>query len=169
MNWNNYYAGGGDFGRLSDGAVDFIASFAKGGTALDVGCGTGYLARQLAVRGFSVTGLDPSDEAIKRARSEDAAGTYHIGEITAVSGTFDLVTCKHVYAFISDKPAFLRNVKSRLKPNGIFALLTPTMDRVEPTKVGIAVDRSQLMQELGGVFEVIAQRELPGGLLLICR
>ncbi|MFH9004272.1 class I SAM-dependent methyltransferase [Streptomyces afghaniensis] len=40
------------------------------GTALDAGCGDGLLARKLAVRAASVTGVDRSPEMIKLAREQ---------------------------------------------------------------------------------------------------
>lgn len=78
-------------------------------TALDVGCGEGYLARQLAARGLEVTGVDADPAAITRARaqghtvdlldSEDdppaqsPSITYRVGDVlTEELGEFDVVT-----------------------------------------------------------------------------
>ncbi|WP_035485549.1 class I SAM-dependent methyltransferase [Geminicoccus roseus] len=53
-------------------------------SALDIGCGTGGLARVLAERGLQVTGVDPSAPAIERARREvpqarfEVAGGEHL-------------------------------------------------------------------------------------------
>ena len=46
-----------------------------GRTALDAGCGEGYLARALAARGATVTGIDLSPRLIERARAQDPHGT----------------------------------------------------------------------------------------------
>jgi ubiquinone/menaquinone biosynthesis C-methylase UbiE len=40
----------------------------SGGTALDVGCGTGELAVKLAERGFTLTATDVSEVALDKAR-----------------------------------------------------------------------------------------------------
>ena len=80
-------------------------------TALDVGCGEGYLARRLAERGLEVTGLDVDPSAIARARDQghtvdlleagdDAENplqspsiTYRVGDVlTEKLGTYDVVT-----------------------------------------------------------------------------
>lgn len=79
-------------------------------TALDVGCGEGYLARRLAERGLEVTGLDVDAGAITRARAQghqvdllDAGPdpdhpaqspsiTYRLGDVmTEQLGTYDVV------------------------------------------------------------------------------
>jgi SAM-dependent methyltransferase len=60
----------------------FIASICPAGSALDVGCGTGVLAARLAGRGFTMTGLDPSDGMLDVMRAEHP-------EIAAVRGTGD--------------------------------------------------------------------------------
>jgi SAM-dependent methyltransferase len=53
---------------------------------LDVGCGIGRVAGPLAARGYSVTGIDVSPSALRRARREAPGPTYvaldqrHVGE-----------------------------------------------------------------------------------------
>ncbi|WP_062380931.1 class I SAM-dependent methyltransferase [Demequina pelophila] len=51
-----------------DGLLPTIPEHAR--TALDVGCGEGHLARALAARGLTVTGIDSDPEAIARARGQ---------------------------------------------------------------------------------------------------
>jgi SAM-dependent methyltransferase len=67
--------------------------------ALDLATGTGYLARGLAQRGLSVTGLDVSAEMIAAARALDAAQGLSIDYATGPAeetglpaASFDLVT-----------------------------------------------------------------------------
>jgi len=92
--------------------------------ALDLGTGTGTLARGLALRGWRVTGLDISAEMVTAARQLDAAAGVGVdyvvarSEATGLPATaFDLVcagTCWHWF----DKPAAAREVYRLLKPNG---------------------------------------------------
>lgn len=49
----------------------FIAQLCAGGSALDVGCGTGALAERLAARGYEVTGVDPSEGMLEIMRARD--------------------------------------------------------------------------------------------------
>src|SRR5690349_6848665 len=81
-----------------------------GKTALDVGCGAGLLAEPLARLGAAVTGLDASAELIAVAR-EHAKATgleidYRAGELEALEGQFDLITCMEVIEHVADPAAF---------------------------------------------------------------
>jgi SAM-dependent methyltransferase len=92
--------------------------------ALDLGTGTGTLARGLALRGWRVTGLDISADMIAAARRLDAAAGVSVDYIVARSeatglpaAAFDLVsagTCWHWF----DKPAAAREAHRLLAPNG---------------------------------------------------
>src|SRR5579859_5910676 len=55
----------GYFRRLLDGPLKFDS---LGVPALDVGCGGGILAEEFARMGFSVTGIDPSEQSLNTAR-----------------------------------------------------------------------------------------------------
>ena len=61
------------FTRGTVGEVDFIEQemdHDKSKTILDVGCGTGRHAIELAKRGYKVTGIDLSDSQLQRAREK---------------------------------------------------------------------------------------------------
>jgi SAM-dependent methyltransferase len=61
------------------------------GTALDLGCGSGIWAIELARRGWEVTGVDIVDKALERARDrvqkEDAEVRLVKGDVTDLGGT----------------------------------------------------------------------------------
>jgi len=92
--------------------------------ALDLGTGTGTLARGLAVRGWRVTGLDISAGMIGAARRLDTAAGVGVDYVVARSeatglpaDTFDLVSAGTCWHWL-DKPAAAREVHRLLKPNG---------------------------------------------------
>jgi SAM-dependent methyltransferase len=92
--------------------------------ALDLGTGTGTLARGLARRGWSVTGLDISADMLDAARRLDEATGVSVRYLLARSeatgladAVFDLVcagTCWHWF----DKPAAAREAHRLLAPGG---------------------------------------------------
>ncbi|MDN4477718.1 class I SAM-dependent methyltransferase [Demequina sp. SYSU T00039] len=104
-------------------------------TALDVGCGEGYLARRLAERGLEVTAIDSDPAAIARARaqghtvdlldSEDSEHpspspsiTYRVGDVmTEELGTYDVVTAVTTLHHL-DLEAGLERLAALVAPGG---------------------------------------------------
>lgn len=91
---------------------------------LDLGCGIGQFARELAERHAEaeVVGLDPTHGMIERARRDFAHPRvrYLEGSIEAApaDGGFDVVTCMHAFPYIPDPAAAAARFKSLLRPGG---------------------------------------------------
>jgi predicted TPR repeat methyltransferase len=64
--WDNFRKNS----KINKCIVDFVKYLPKNGTVLDLGCGTGFpVDSYLENQGFIVTGVDFSNEMIKRARN----------------------------------------------------------------------------------------------------
>ncbi|UIJ70918.1 class I SAM-dependent methyltransferase [Aurantimonas sp. HBX-1] len=64
----------------------------KARTVLDIGTGSGKLARALGERGYAVTGIDPNADAIGQAKSEVPDAQFSVGTAEALpypDGSFD--------------------------------------------------------------------------------
>ena len=99
----------------------------QGRSALEVGCGGGVLTREIALMGFDVIGIDPSEPSIKIAAShayEDGLRiTYEkgVGEALAYrDGVFDVVFCCDVLEHVRDVPKVISEISRVLKPGGFF-------------------------------------------------
>jgi 2-polyprenyl-6-hydroxyphenyl methylase/3-demethylubiquinone-9 3-methyltransferase len=101
----------------------------SGRRALDVGCGAGLVCEPLARLGAEVTGIDAAPaNAIAAARHAAGSGlaiTYLAGELSALEGQFDLVTCMEVLEHVADKPGFVAGLARHLAPGGLLVLSTP--------------------------------------------
>jgi SAM-dependent methyltransferase len=106
---------------------DYVAAMElpTGATAIDVGCGTGRYAVQLARRfGLNVTGIDPgsrhahvADSDVRGRGSLDfQAGTAE--NLPVPSGTADLVWCRDVLSLVEDLGRVYREFRRVLKPGG---------------------------------------------------
>ena len=114
--------------------VDFLLDelrIPSGGAILDVGCGTGRHAIELAKRGYAVTGLDLSSEMLSRAASAAKAAGVSVELIRSNAtqfsfpGRFDaaLCLCEGAFGLLgqSDDPidqpmSILCNISRSLKP-----------------------------------------------------
>jgi 2-polyprenyl-6-hydroxyphenyl methylase/3-demethylubiquinone-9 3-methyltransferase len=105
----------------------------EGKTALDVGCGAGLLSEPLARLGATVTGLDATPELIEAARAHAAKMgleiDYRAGDVQALQGQFDLITCMEVIEHVADPGAFVQALAKPLAPDGLLILSTPNQTR----------------------------------------
>jgi SAM-dependent methyltransferase len=88
----------------------FVLGLRSGGSVLDVGCGTGALARRLTGLGYEVTGIDPSDGmlAVMRERSPGVRAVRGSGaELPFDPDSFDVVLSVATFHHIAD-PAAVR-------------------------------------------------------------
>jgi SAM-dependent methyltransferase len=93
------------------------------GRALEVGCGEGRVARDLATRGHRVTGLDASPTLLRAAAEHDPGGDYVLGAAEALpfdDGTFGLVVAYNVLMDVADMPAAVAEAARVLAPGGRF-------------------------------------------------
>ena len=127
-----------DFGDTAEDYATFRAGFPKGlferlvalevgrsgQRLLDLGTGTGTLARGFASRGCTVTGLDPSgpllDQARKLAHHDGVAVEFVVGwaEGTGLpESSFDVVTAGQCWHWF-DRPRAAIEVRRLLAPGG---------------------------------------------------
>ena len=72
----------------------------------DLGCGNGAFARKLCKDGYSVQGIDPSEQGIQQAKASDASILLEVGSayepLAERFGKFPIVTSlevvEHVYS-----------------------------------------------------------------------
>jgi 2-polyprenyl-6-hydroxyphenyl methylase/3-demethylubiquinone-9 3-methyltransferase len=103
-----------------------------GQRVLDVGCGGGFLAEELARLGCCVTGIDPSAASITAAQAHAArlglAIEYCVGAGEALpfaDTTFDIVCCCDVLEHVRDVNQVVAEIARVLRPGGIFFYDTP--------------------------------------------
>ncbi len=93
--------------------------------ALDVGCGAGFLANELARQGHQVTGIDASEASLKAAAQHDLTGAvrYVVGDARSLpfaARSFDVVTAMDFLEHV-DAPALVISEAARvLVPGGLF-------------------------------------------------
>lgn len=99
-------------------------------TILDVGCGNGFLAGQLARRGYRLTGVDWSPDGIALANKTHPNARFLVAsaydDLHAVTGeTFDVVLSTEVIEHLYEPRRLLTNARSAVRPGGLVILTTP--------------------------------------------
>jgi SAM-dependent methyltransferase len=104
--------------------VAYIRRNCPSGRLLDVGCGTGTLARRLSAAGYEVTGVDPSEGMLSVMRAADPSVAAVRGSGTSLpfeAASFDVVVTVAVMHHVAD-PAAVRAMLGEmvrvLRPGG---------------------------------------------------
>jgi 2-polyprenyl-6-hydroxyphenyl methylase / 3-demethylubiquinone-9 3-methyltransferase len=112
----------------------------QGLRVLDVGCGGGLLAEELARLGCLVTGIDPSRRSLEAARAHARASGLDIDYVHGVAealpaddGAFDAVLCCDVLEHVTDLGATIREAARVLRPRGLS--LYDTINRTVRSKL----------------------------------
>ena len=92
-----------------------------GRATLEIGCGEGRVARDLAARGHHVTGVDAAPTLLEAARDAGGAGDFLLADAAALpfpDGSFDLVVAYNSLMDMHDMPGAVREAHRVLEPGG---------------------------------------------------
>lgn len=107
---------------------------APGKKVLELGCGSGILAKHLQERGYQVTGVDISEYAIDRAQQRGIEKVYQMDINEDLSkffteGQFDAVVSQHVLEHVDDVKV-LKDALKLVKGGGIITNIVPTTNHL---------------------------------------
>lgn len=109
--------------------VETLLGGAAGKRVFDPGCGNGAFARHLKNRGFEISGVDPSEEGIARARSADPLLSLEVGSayepLAERFGRFPVITSLEVVEHVYYPRKYARCVAALLEPGGRAIISTP--------------------------------------------
>ena len=132
--WPEKYAPGGPLaGRLASLLAAVHAHAPSGGRVLDLGCGTGELARALAAAGFGVTGCDISPEMLRRAVGPPGrcAGWVRLKPgwrtLPFASDSFDAVVAASVLEYVADPVGVLAECARVVRSGGVVLCTVPDL------------------------------------------
>lgn len=118
-----------DMGGYRATLATTLAHLAPTDRVLELGCGTGSTALELAGHVAHVTAMDISPAMIEIARTKiAAAGVDNITLLTGAAGNpggvqeapFDVVLALNLLHLLPDQPAALARIHDSLKPGGLF-------------------------------------------------
>ncbi len=121
---------------VGEAIVDLVG---EGATVLELGIGTGRIARPAASAGCRVVGVDLSEEMLHEARREQSPGAAvdlvqaDIQHLPFTRGSFDAVMAVHVLHLVSDLHGTLAESVYTLRPEGYFVQGRDWVDPQSPT------------------------------------
>jgi SAM-dependent methyltransferase len=95
---------------------------------LDVGSGEGEFLASMQALGWSVEGIEPSDEAVSIARKRNlpvVQGT--LADVDLADASFDAITFRLVFEHLREPFAALQTCRRALRPGGILWIATPNL------------------------------------------
>lgn len=136
-----------EFGDLAATAAGMVierlqAAGHLSGTVVDLGCGSGILARAMTGAGYAVLGVDISHDMVDLARAEAPEAEVVVGSVhdTVIPPAVAVTAIGEVLNYAADVRAGLgaladlaRRVRSALAPGGLFVFDVTTPGRYGPT------------------------------------
>jgi len=130
--------------------------------ALDVGCGSGIISKELSKYG-TVTGIDLNEKAIEFCKKENINGDFIVSDLFSnIKGRFDLITFNAPYlpqdenindiALYGGKEGyevierFLNSVNKYLNENGKILLIFTSLSK--PDKIKKIIEKNKLKYKL---------------------
>jgi SAM-dependent methyltransferase len=108
-------------GALAQSALGDVA----GKRVLDIGCGAGASARQLAAAGAWVTGVDVSAPLLDAARQKTGGPEYLLADagVDDLRGPYDAAFSRFGVMFFEDPPAAFSHLRAAMKPGAPMAFV----------------------------------------------
>jgi 2-polyprenyl-3-methyl-5-hydroxy-6-metoxy-1,4-benzoquinol methylase len=170
-NFSQSYADGNipwDSGKPSQELIRVLKEGKLAGeTALEIGCGTGTNAIELARRGFKVTAVDYVPQAIEAAKAKAHAANVIVDlrvadVLTAqLSGPYDVVFDRGVYHClrVENLQKFLRALQNVTRPGTAWLCLAGNAKEEHTQNGPPVVTEEEIRRELGSLFEILELRE----------
>jgi SAM-dependent methyltransferase len=149
-------------GEPSPVVVAALESLAAG-TALDLGCGAGRHAVWLAERGWRVTAVDFSTEALRQGRGRASERGVEIDWVESDllayeprTAAFDLVLLAYVHVPADERRAILARAAAAVAPDGTFLLVGHDLTNIGtgapgPTSPAVLYTSDDIVAELAGL------------------
>ncbi|WP_339813577.1 class I SAM-dependent methyltransferase [uncultured Imperialibacter sp.] len=103
-----------------------VKRLAKPGSRLmDYGCGVGQFMQYMQSNKYEVTGIEPSDVGLSKARSKEMLVYQTLSEAKESAAKFDVITLWHVLEHVHDLNTTIKQLKKLLNKDGHVVIAVP--------------------------------------------
>lgn len=96
------------------------------GSLLDLGAGTGAFASYMQQSGWTVTGVEPDEQARKKAADTYSVQLYEASRFFELEENwFDVITLWHVIEHVHSLHEYITQLKKILRPRGVLFIAVP--------------------------------------------
>jgi len=115
--------------------LNLIDSFSKENkNLLDVGCGTGDFLQTAQKNNWTVSGIEPNEQARKIANKKTNNSVFEIEQLSKFEeNSFDVITLWHVLEHLPNLENQISVFKKLLKPNGTLIIAVPNYKSYDAT------------------------------------
>jgi len=117
------------------GWLPVLKNINKQANILDIGCGSGYLLKEMYLWGFkNLTGIDPF---IEKEIDDPTGIKIYKQSVFAHNGKYDFIIMNHSFEHISNPFETLQKCHELLAPNGLLLISIPVSDSFAYRKYGV--------------------------------
>lgn len=121
--------------KVERGEIINLLKPQKSERILEIGCGAGYMLRQLEKYGCTPIGIDRSPEVVKMAKKNVLGSQVIRGIADKLSFrefSFNKIVCQHLIEHLDDVASALQAWRRVLKDDGCLVIATPNCDYPDP-------------------------------------
>ena len=165
------------------GVSKVLSLLPAGSRVLDVGCGSGLIAKPFVDAGMSVVGIDLSEGMIEIARRENPAGDFRVLDLRQtdqIKGQFDAVLAVAVLLHLprQELRATMERLVAKVRPGGLLYVVVkerrddrPLEGTIAEDHLGVTIHRFfsfYTQEEIESVFrdcgmETVSSEVVPSG------
>lgn len=109
----------------------------KQGNLLDIGCGTGAFLHYMQTGGWTITGLEPDENARRNAQTLYNITPLPIDQLfTLPEKQYDAITMWHVLEHVHELHRYLDRIRQLLKPGGALLIAVPNYTSSDASHYG---------------------------------
>jgi len=113
--------------------ADRVGKYARGGSILDIGCGSGGFLRSLDTQRWQKYGVEVSPVPAKSAQQQVDIDVFvgDLREANFLDDQFDVITLWHVFEHLHEPREVLQEIKRILKRGGLLLIAVPNFESLE--------------------------------------